>query len=176
MADQDDILSLEEIGRIFNRLRQPDLLRMAALARVWVRGLDRRDAADLLNEALARILSGERPWPADVSLPAFLSQVMRSIASQWRHEDIREPLGEDGAASREASAPMADVEFTDLVGRMRGALNDDAPARGVFDYILMHTSRDQARSLLGLDATGYDTSRRRMIRTLQRQFNPGWTT
>ena len=175
MADQDDTLSLEEVGRILNRLRQPDLLRLAALARVWVRGLDRRDAADLLNEALARILSGERPWPADVSLPAFLSQVMRSIASQWRHEDIREPLAEDGAAPREASAPMADVEFADLVGRMRGALDDDAPARGVFDHILMHTGRDQARSLLGLDATGYDTSRRRMIRTLQRQFNPGWT-
>ena len=42
MADQDDILSLEEIGRIFHRLRQPDLLRIAALARVWVQG-DRKN-------------------------------------------------------------------------------------------------------------------------------------
>lgn len=175
MADQDDNLSLEEIGRIFNRLRQPDLLRMAALARVWVRGLDRRDEADLLNEALARILSGQRPWPVDIPLHAFLSQVMRSVASQWRHEDLREPLADDGTDPREPVQPMADVEVADLVGRMRVALDDDAPARGVFDHILMHTCRDQARNLLGLDATAYDTSRRRMIRTLQRQFNPGWT-
>lgn len=175
MADQDDTLSLEEIGRIFNRLRQPDLLRMAALARVWVRGLERRDEADLLNEALARILSGQRPWPVDVSLHAFLSQVMRSVASQWRHEDIREPLADDGTDPREPVQQMADVESANLVGRMRVALDDDAPARGVFDHILMQTGRDQACSLLGLDATAYDTSRRRMIRTLQRQFNPGWT-
>lgn len=175
MTGQDDTLSLEEVGRILNRLRQPDLLRLAALARTWIRGLDRRDAADLLNEALARILSGQRPWPADVPLPAFLSQVMRSIASQWRHEDARELLADDGNAPPETSTPLADVEFTHLVGKMRAALEDDPPAQGVFDHILLHTSRDQARSLLGIDATAYDTTRRRMIRTLHRQFNPGWT-
>ena len=80
MADAVETLSLEEVGRLLGRLRQPDLLRLAALAQTWVSGLPRRDAGDLLNEALARILSGRRPWPADVPLPAFLSQVMRSIA------------------------------------------------------------------------------------------------
>ncbi|MFB0874010.1 MULTISPECIES: hypothetical protein [unclassified Sphingobium] len=87
MADAVETLSLEEVGRVLGRLRQADLLRLAALAQTWVSGLPRRDAGDLLNEALARILSGQRPWPADVPLSAFLSQVMRSIASQWRHED-----------------------------------------------------------------------------------------
>jgi DNA-directed RNA polymerase specialized sigma24 family protein len=175
MVDQDDILSLEEVGRILSRLRQPDLLRLAALARTWVRGLERREAADLLNEALARILSGQRPWPADVPLPAFLSQVMRSIASQWRHEDAREQLADDGDAPREPSTPMADVEFAHLVGKMRAALENDPSAQGVFDHILSQTNREQARSLLGLDITAYDTTRRRMIRILHRQFKPGWT-
>ena len=175
MLDQDDTLSLEEIGRIFSRLRQPDLLRLAALARTWTRGLERRDAADLLNEALTRILSGQRPWPADVPLPAFLSQVMRSIASQWRHEDARELLADDGDAPREPSTLATDVEFSHLVGKMRAALEDDPSAQGVFDHILLQTNREQARSLLGLDTIAYDTTRRRMIRTLHRQFNPGWT-
>lgn len=95
MADESHHLSLEEVGRLLSRQRQADLLRLAALAGTWVRGIPRRDAADLLNEALARVLSGKRPWPADVSLHAFLSQVMRSIASQWRHQDAREPLAAD---------------------------------------------------------------------------------
>lgn len=88
-ADAVEHLSLEEVGRLLSRQRQVDLLRLAALAETWVRGNPRRDASDLLNEALVRILSRDRPWPADVSLHAFFSQVMRSIASQWRHEDNR---------------------------------------------------------------------------------------
>lgn len=175
MDDQQDILSLEEVGRLLGRLRQPDLIRLAALARVWVCGLDRRDAADLLNEALSRVLSGQRPWPADLRLPVFLSQVMRSIASQWLREDVREPLAQDDEDVPEASEPARDVEVGDLVARMRAALADDPPAQGVFEHVLLQTSREQARRLLDLDATGYDTARRRMIRTLSRQFNPGWT-
>lgn len=175
MADQVETLSLEEIGRLLSRLREPDLLRLAALARNWVSGLARRDAADLLNEALGRVLSGDRPWPADVPLPAFLSQVMRSIASQWRHEDLREPLADDSAEARESRGQAIDHEFADLAERMRESLADDAPALGILDHILTQTSRKQACDQLNLDATGYDTTRRRMIRTLQRQFNPGWT-
>lgn len=174
MDDQQDILSLEEVGRLLSRLRQADLIRLAALARVWVCGLDRRDAADLLAEALSRVLSGQRPWPADLPLPAFLSQVMRSIASQWLREDIREPLVGDGEDAPESSEAAKDDEVGELIVKMRTALVDDPPAQGVFDHILMQTSRGQARRLLDLDATGYDTARRRMIRTLSRQFNPGW--
>jgi DNA-directed RNA polymerase specialized sigma24 family protein len=97
MDDEATHLTPGEVRRLIGRLRGPDLVRLAALARVWVTGLRQHDADDLLNEALDRVLSGRRPWPIDVPLPAFLSQVMRSIASQWRHEDRRELLMEDGA-------------------------------------------------------------------------------
>jgi hypothetical protein len=176
MANEVEHLSLEEVGRLLSRQRQPDLLRLAALAETWVRSIPRRDAFDLLNEALSRVLSGDRPWPADVPLPAFLSQVMRSIASQWRHEDIREPLAadHDDEIGDGRSKPVDD-NFTDLTRRMRVTLLDDPPALGIFDHILTQTSRKQACDQLGLDATGYDTARRRMIRILRHRFNPGWT-
>lgn len=174
MADAVETLSLEEVGRVLGRLRQPDLLRLAALAQTWVSGLPRRDAGDLLNEALARILSGQRPWPADVPLPAFLSQVMRSIASQWRHEDVREPLVEETDGIGNDPQGSRDDAFADITERMRAALADDLLALGIFNHILTQTSRTQACDQLDLSATGYDTARRRMIRTLQRQFNPGW--
>ncbi|TPI10336.1 hypothetical protein FJW06_23630 [Mesorhizobium sp. B4-1-3] len=175
MSDEREHLSVEEVGRLLSRLRQPDLLRIAALADTWVRGLRRRDASDLLNEALARILSGDRPWPAEISLHAFLSQVMRSIASQWRHEDAREPLALDQVGEfLELPAAEDDLDFANLAQRMREALLNDEPALGIFHHILSQTSRRDACLQLGLDATGYDTARRRMTRTLRRQFRPGW--
>lgn len=176
MSDGVETLSIEEVSRLLSRLRQPDLLRLAALARTWVSGCPRRDAAELLHEALARALSGDRRWPADVPLPAFLSQVMRSIASQWRHEDKREPLADDTDAVAEDHLPASTNEFTDLTERMREVLQEDGPALGIFEHLLAQTSRKDARSHLGIDETGYDTARRRMIRTLQRQFSPGWTS
>jgi DNA-directed RNA polymerase specialized sigma24 family protein len=174
MSEEVETLSIEEVGRLLGRLRQPDLLRLAALARTWVIGLPRRDPKDLLSEALARILSGDRPWPAHVSFSAFLSQVMRSIASHWRHEDQREPLADDGGEGLHDRAPPVDHEYSDLTERMRATLEDDTPARDMLDHVLLQTSRKEARAQLGLDETGYDTTRRRMIRSLQRQFNPGW--
>lgn len=176
MGDDVEYLSVEEVGRLLSRQRQADVLRLAALAKTWIGGVPRRDAADLLNEALTRILSGDRLWPVDVPLPVFLSQVMRSIASQWRHEDMREPLAADGTdESNQDPWAEGDSDFIDLIKRMRADLSDDHVALGIFDHILSQTGRRQACVQLGIDATGYDTARRRMIRTLRRKFNPGWT-
>lgn len=107
--------------------------------------------------------------------PDILSQVMRSIVSQWRHQDAREPLAADHIPNLgDLAADEEDIDFADLTQRMREALRGDGPALGIFDHILTQTSRKQACEQLGLDATGYDTARRRMTRTLRRQFKLGW--
>ena len=67
-------------------------------------------------------------------------------------------------------------ELADLIRKMRASLAGDRDARGVFDQVLAQAGRVDAGSLLGLDPTAYDTARRRMIRTLHRQFYPGWTS
>ena len=174
MPDETELLSLEEVGRLLGRLREPELLRLAALARLRTVGMPRRDPSDLLNEALARVLSGQRPWPVDVGLVPFLSEVMRSIASQWRHEDGREPLTEDTPEAQEAETREADHEISDLIAKMRLGLAGDPLALGIFDHALLQTSRRQILADLGIDATTFDTGRRRMVRTLHRQFYPGW--
>jgi hypothetical protein len=96
MDDEPTNLSMSEVRRALDRLRPADIVRLSELARNWARGLRGRDADDMLNEAFDRVLSGRRPWPSDVSTPAFFSGVMRSIASQWRREGARESLIEDG--------------------------------------------------------------------------------
>src|SRR5262249_54920454 len=53
----------EEVRRALARIRAPTIVRLTALARNWVRIARRREAEDLLNEAISRILSGRRRWP-----------------------------------------------------------------------------------------------------------------
>jgi DNA-directed RNA polymerase specialized sigma24 family protein len=177
MDDEATHLTPGEVRRIISRLRGPDLVRLAALGHVWATGLRHHDTDDLLNEALDRVLSGRRPWPSDVSLPTFLSQVMRSIASQWRQEDYREPLKEDETGEvfeQESHNPGTCYEVNDLISRMRHALGTDPPALGVFDHILADSDREDAQAALGMNATQYDTARRRMVRQLFEAFQAGW--
>jgi DNA-directed RNA polymerase specialized sigma24 family protein len=174
--DETTHLGLDEVRRILGRLRAPDIVRLAALARTWAAGLRQHDADDLLNEALDRILSGQRPWPSEISLPGFLSQVMRSIASQWRREDRREPSLEDTRtmAEEQSDNPRGSYETRHLITRMRDALAQDPAALGVLDHILADSDREEAQAALGMDATRYDTARRRMIRHLFDSFHAGW--
>jgi DNA-directed RNA polymerase specialized sigma24 family protein len=177
MDDETTHLTSGEVRRIISRLRGPDILRLSALARAWATGLRQHDADDLLNEALDRVLSGRRPWPTDLPLPAFLSQVMRSIASQWRRENRREPLKEDETSKvfeEESHNPSACYERNDLISRMRQALDNDPSALGVFDHILLDSDREDAQAALGLNATQYDTARRRMAHQLFEAFHSGW--
>lgn len=177
MDDEATHLSLGEVRRIIGRLRGPDLVRLSLLARAWAAGLRYHDADDLLYEALDRILSGRRLWPSEVPLPAFLSQVMRSIASQWRQENRREPLREDETDQvfeDEAQDPSARYEMDDLISRMRRTLAPDPIALGIFEHILADSDRNEAQRALGIDATQYETARRRMAHLLFDDFNSGW--
>jgi hypothetical protein len=101
---------------------------------------------------------------------------MRSIASQWRHEDMRELLLEDqdNASGQAEGSFEPDHEKSDLVFRMHQALGDDPQARGVLEHILVDSDRNEARAELGIDATDYDTARRRMVRRMFATFNEEW--
>ncbi len=58
---------------------------------------------------------------------------MRSIASQWRHEDQREPLADDTDALADDGGTTSVNEFADLTECMRSALREDTPALGIFE-------------------------------------------
>ena len=179
MYRETDHLSHHEVRRALDRLRPADIIRLTLLARVWASTLARREADDLLNEAFDRILSGRRLWPADLPLSAFVNGVMRSIAHQWRHEDRREALMDDDDSIVLDQIPdvdQVDHAITDLKERMRDALAKDPDALGVFTHILADSDREEAQATLGLDAQGYDTARRRMVRHMFTTFNAGWNS
>ena len=91
----DEIATIEECIGALRALSASDLQQLNNSARMRAAGLELLEGDDLVNEAIARLLSGSRRWPRKVPLVAFLLQTMRSIAnSHWkrleRPKEVRE--------------------------------------------------------------------------------------
>src|SRR5215471_8104750 len=110
----------DDIARAIHSLSDADLVRLKALAQLWVRGLPRGFSwSDVLHEATARALDGSRKWPRGIPILAFLSGVMRSICEdQWRRERLehevlcRDVDSADLCAAGDAAGSTADPERT----------------------------------------------------------------
>lgn len=91
MAEQalDNHASPDEAADALVQLGTAGLLRLEEIAKNRVRGLNHVEWADLLQEAIARVLAGTRKWPRKVPLVAFMAEVMRSIASEYRNQRDR---------------------------------------------------------------------------------------
>jgi DNA-directed RNA polymerase specialized sigma24 family protein len=160
-------------------LTDVDLLRLKALARLWSRGLPGGLGwTDVLHEAIARVLDGSRPWPAQVPILPFLSGVMRSICDDhWRrvrHERrllvSRDDPNHSGAFDHTDDVPdpervvVAVEVLTDVYRLFEGDPLAMKVIAGMADGL---TAREICRAY-GLSDLDYDTTRRRMRRTLLR--------
>ena len=68
-----------------------------------------RSHEDLLSEAFLRLLSGDRSWRKGVDFEYQLTQVMRSIADNWRRIDAKA----GGFEVRESNLRVAVVDNED---------------------------------------------------------------
>ena len=161
-------------------LSDVDLLRLKAIARVWARGLpDGLGWADVLNEAIARVLDGSRRWPPGVPLLAFLSGVMRSICDDyWRR--ARRDLGllvrfedfVDLAGPAEESEPTPDLERVLAAGQALAAVYrlfaGDLPALQIIAGLADGLTAHEICRVYGMSECAYDTARKRMRRAILR--------
>lgn len=82
-----ETLSRAEAVAAIRSLGDGDKTGLAKIARLYAARTP-YDHADLLQEALCRVLSGERKWPKGVPALLFIGGVIRSIAWQWRQRDL----------------------------------------------------------------------------------------
>lgn len=80
---RDKVYLNQEVIGYLERLGPEDHRRLARLAEVRARKVPDLIGSELLNEAIARILEGTRPWKKSVDFTAFVCEVMRSIASEY---------------------------------------------------------------------------------------------
>jgi DNA-directed RNA polymerase specialized sigma24 family protein len=169
-----------DIAGAIRALSDTDLVRLKALAQLWVRGLPGGLTwADLMNEAIARALDGSRRWPPGVGLLAFLSGVMRSICDDhWRrvrrdHELFvpGENLADPCACGEEADLPpgperlLAAAQALSAVNRL---FAHDPPALKIIAGLADGLTAKEICGLYGMEERDYDTVRKRMRRALLR--------
>lgn len=94
----------EEILRAIEGIGQGDLLRLDQfarnrIARIGPTAACRREARDLFQEAVTRLMDGRRNWtPAKVDLVGCLLGIIQSIASEWAADYSRNSADQDHAA------------------------------------------------------------------------------
>jgi DNA-directed RNA polymerase specialized sigma24 family protein len=165
-----------DAARAIQALSETDLVRLAALARLWSRGLpDGLGWADVLNEAIVRVLDGSRPWPPGVPLLAFLSGVMRSICDDhWRrarrealrrHGDLADLDASVGDGSPDPERTLAAAQALAQVNRLFAG---DPQALKIIAGLAEGLTASDICRLYGMGERDYDTARKRMRRTLLR--------
>ena len=168
-ADQAD----PDVARAIQSLSDADLVRLKALARLWARGLPRGLSwSDILHEAIARALDGSRKWPAGVSFLAFLSGVMRSIcADTWRREQLDADfaaLCATGDGTDSAADPERLLSAAQSLATIYQMFVGDHSALKIIAGLADGLTATRIRETYAMSEREYDTTRKRMRRTLLR--------
>jgi len=135
---------------------------------------------DLLLEAIAKALCGERPWPQDVSLEPYFRMTMKSIRANWVKGNRQEELVEanetsdvEGIAqvfelleSREPD-PEHVASAREELESVRALFSDDEIETGILGCWGEQLTEKEICAKLGISSNDYHASRRRMERKLQ---------
>ena len=158
-----------DVGAALAALSEDDLLRLRAIARLRARSLpDGMSWSDLLHEAVLRALTGARPWPPGVSLLAFLAGVMRSIGDeQWRRHRRQHDLPAPGDGG-EGHDPERACAAAEALAAIQQLFASDNAALKVIKGLISGMAAEEIRRYYDLTAVEYDTTRRRIRRTLLR--------
>jgi DNA-directed RNA polymerase specialized sigma24 family protein len=185
--------TLSEIQAAINALPSRELIRLDRIARAFLLGTEFCSSAEILNEAMVRMMTGRRRWRQDVDLLAFLIMTMRSIASDSRRSPAQARTAaidctlKDGGALGGSSTIIVTGSPEDLRVEADQQKERRANAASHLKTIRRHFKTDEeiqqliaclekgypARETcakLGWDATHYATVRRRLRRGLAKLF------
>ena len=164
-----------DAARALHALSDADLVRLKALARLWSRGLPvGLGWADVLNEAIVRVLDGSRPWPAGVPLLAFLSGIMRSICDDHWRRLRREALTRPGdvadlaATAEDTPGPERTLAAAQALGEIDRLFAGDLQVLKIIAGLSEGLTASEICRLYEMTERDYDTARKRMRRALVR--------
>ena len=173
VSAEPDLASPEEAAAALAALTPADRIRLEKLARNRLR--ESGDAwEDLLQEAIKRILDKTRKWPRHVPLVAFVAEVMRSLASEYRRQQqqfrpdnlAKEPVSGNPGPDREAEARSEMKAIEDY-------LDDDDQALAVAMAKFEGYSPEEIQTMFTLTSTQYDSTLRRIRRKMEEYKKKG---
>jgi len=119
-------LSTAEVVNAIQELTDGEKTALAKIARLYATKTP-YDHGDLLQEAMCRVLSGDRKWPRDLPPLLALGGVMRSVAWQWRRKDFAS--GETGSPKGPPTDPPQ--EWMLFLDQIINSFDDDPVAQAV---------------------------------------------
>ncbi len=179
---EDEHLSPLEIRIALHELSDADILRLGKIASQYANGCQ-LETDELLNEAIAASLSGNRQCPRTVPLIIFLRQAMRSIASNQRRkirtEHRAEPMDNDPAndpvlsVSDGKPSPADRAVAEQEVQTIFALFDHDEDVTMLLMGIYDSYNPDEICETAGWDRKTYDTVRKRLRRGLNKHFPEG---
>lgn len=159
-----------------------DLVRLKVIAQLHARGLPPDIGwADLLQEAFTRVLEGSRRKPDGVPMVAFLAGVMRSLREQyWRQArkrsrlkpvllaDLEVAAANEGDLPDPAPNPERRAVAMQAMESIREIFSEDLRAQQIIEGLFDGLSLEETCTTYGMSKTDYDSTRRRMRRSLVR--------
>ena len=179
VAVDDRYSSGDVLARAIGALQPADFAKLGRIGQLRARGLPEVDWQDLVQEAVRRCLDGSRRWPVHVPLLTFMTEVIRSIAhDHWRRR-LREAAvslsDQDGEGaptlaelSSSAPSPEAIAQDRQLVALVGRLFAQDPAALAILSGLAQGLDPAEIQEQAGLTPTDYDSTRRRMRRTIAR--------
>jgi DNA-directed RNA polymerase specialized sigma24 family protein len=176
------ILSRAEILAVIKGLGDGEKTSLAKIARLYAARTP-YDGADLLQEAICRVLSGERSWPREIPAVLLLGGVIRSIAWQWRK---KEQLS--GSAATDGTSANPSQEWSVYLDEFVVSFADDPAAQAVLVAVMTGCKGQELLAVIepiiesrGVQVTAADLDRelerilkkiRRRVEKLRREDGP----
>lgn len=109
----DDHASPDEAAEALEQLGSAGLLRLEQIAKNRVRGLHHVEWADLLQEAVTRVMEGTRKWPRELPIIDFMAGVMKSLANEYWKQ--RKRTAEAGIVLEAETSPIGEPDFAGAI-------------------------------------------------------------
>lgn len=159
-------------------LSDADLLRLKRLAQIRSKVCQGLDWEDLLQEAVVRLLNGQRRWPLSVPFHVFMMQTMRSIAYEEARHGIEGPVIASGQGSDSEStrflndfpdptpSPEREVMARQQIAAIEAKFSNDSRVRAILKGMALGWSPEEIQGQEGMTATEYASAQRRIRRKL----------
>lgn len=182
---ENEHLSIPEIRAKLEKLTEADIHRLSLAGKqyAWQCSMD---GSDLLNEAIARSLSGERKCPRDESFIALLVMTMRSIASDEKRKakliPIQEAIDEDPANDplfsvvAKEQTPLESLETNNELDDLYKIFHNDEGVTMLLMGLHDGLNPEEICKLGNWDTKTYNTIRKRLRRGVMNNFPDGRQT
>jgi RNA polymerase sigma-70 factor (ECF subfamily) len=192
MADEPggggEAASLDEVRAAVEAITADELERLEGVGGRLAFGIRGFDGKDIMMDALERALRGSSTWRRGVPFSLFLYGVMKNVAKQRRELKSSSArtvhvVGHGQKNEREVNLASADpdpeqaglqveaeAEARETVGRIRDLFKDDVEIEAVIYGIENDIPASEVQDQFGMTATQYASARKRMKRTLTKEF------